>query len=263
MNVIYGNSSPSGPVSKAVPRFEEKHFKPTCSTVPLLSLLKHAPEKLRRLLDELGTPVARCAYLEYPVQPPRSIGPASQTDLMIVSGDVAVAMEAKWTEGLDEPVRAWAAKGTGKNSAANRRERLEAWLDLLRERVGGDLPASDFADVPNQMLHRAASAAATGERPMLVYLLFTPSCGRNTASGDEVRTALFTLWEKLGRPDGFPFYTAEIELAAEAVYEPLLSLKKGPETAENVMDALLSDVPPFRFGPPQVTRMGDAPSGRG
>jgi len=67
---------------------------PTRSTVPLLSWLKHEQPMVSSLLRDIGMPAGCNLHLEYKVQPPKGIGKASHTDLMALSGEFALAVEA-------------------------------------------------------------------------------------------------------------------------------------------------------------------------
>src|SRR5262245_58164534 len=69
----------------------------TCSTLPLLSFVRNAWPKFGTLLEGVrgGT-----LHFEFKMRPPRGDGEASHTDLMVEAPAAAVAIEAKWTEGM-------------------------------------------------------------------------------------------------------------------------------------------------------------------
>ena len=82
---------------------------PTRSTIPLLEYWRNPAPRLQELSEALGFSLPSRVQLnfEYTVSPPRGRGKASHTDLMIVSPEIAIAIEAKWTESRYEKVRDW------------------------------------------------------------------------------------------------------------------------------------------------------------
>lgn len=209
---------------------------PFRSTVPLLALLKDGAPHLNSLLAELGMPNDASLHFEYRVDPARGKGRPSQTDLMVLSGDRSLAIEAKWTEPRYETVRERAGRD---EDNPNRLQVIDGWIELVNRQAG---PATNFAGVSDcmyQMLHRAASACAAAPHPSLAYLVFR-------MEGDPVKTFysedLETLHRVLGNPSGFPFWFIDAELKPTAAFEALRGLRKGaPDTSNKVRAALLTE----------------------
>ena len=85
-------------------------------------------------------------------------GKASMTDLMILTSQCAIAIEAKWTEceSVYESIGKWKASGVAENHG----KVLNGWKGYintyLKGRVRGKITVTD--DMPYQLLHRVASA---------------------------------------------------------------------------------------------------------
>ena len=102
---------------------------PTRSTIPLLSLLKHGGEIWKEVFQHFDLPDSSVeAHIEFTVSPPKGSGTASHTDIMLIDGDRAVAIEAKWTEPRYDDVGRWVMKG---DNCQNRIEVTRGWLSLL------------------------------------------------------------------------------------------------------------------------------------
>jgi hypothetical protein len=216
--VGYNNRSPLFPTREALACYGQGEFdSPYRSTVPLLSWLRHDQRMVRSLFRALGV-VGDCGvHLEYQVPPPLGQGNASHTDLMVVAGDVALAVEAKWTETPYPTVGAWLQGVHPENGPLV----LRGWLDLLEKHSARRLNQAEFHPATYQMVHRAASACAAGKTPVLAYLLFTQSPKPNTATPQEIAGQLTLLRALLGHPSGYPFFLVEIDLAPTARFEGL------------------------------------------
>lgn len=245
MNIHFGTPSPITTITQAVALYGGKEFEsPTRSTIPLLSLLMHAPALFKEIVRQLDFPGEYDVFLEYTVCPPKGRGKASHTDMMLKSGSNALALEAKWTEPMYDTVGKWLNAG---KSTANRVAVLEGWLGLLQPHAMKPLCTGDFNAAIYQMVHRAASAA-TADAPRMAYFLFKPSPDDRAATPDEIYDELTSLWLRIGEPAQFPFYVVEIEAQPLDAYEPLRLLPKGEEaTAEAVRAALQEPEPLFDF----------------
>ena len=106
-------------------------------------------------------------------------GKASMTDLMILSTDSAIAIEAKWTEceSRYETIEEWENSGDTENHA----KVLECWRsyinDYLNDKGCNSRIAEVPKDIPYQLLHRVASACYTAmqnkkKTAIVVYHLF-------------------------------------------------------------------------------------------
>lgn len=227
-------------IDDAIGKYRSSEFaSPTRSTVPLFSWLKHERAMFDKMLEHFGMPPDSALHLEYTVAPPKGNGKPSHTDLMIKSGDSALAIEAKWTEPRYETVGDWLKKGTNRQ---NRDNVLSAWLGLLQKHVKPTLNVEVFSDIVYQMLHRAASACSAGRNPKLTYLLFKPSPDPKTADIRTIRDDLTNLWKILGNPSTFPFYMVVVQLSPMDAFHSISSLPKGNEaTHEAVRDALYNE----------------------
>lgn len=253
MNVHFGVPSSMDSVTSAVPLYGTKEFEsPTRSTIPMLSMLIHAPDRFAEIIASLDMPSGYETYLEFTVKSPKGRGKASHTDVMLKTGSDVLAIEAKWTEPMYEPVSDWLKKSSG----PNRPLVLEGWLDLLRSTATVDLQADQFGSVIYQMLHRAASAAASGSNPRLAYFLFKPSNDNRSATSGHICEELSRLWSLLGSPESFPFYVVEIEMTSTSLHNSLCERPKNEETSEEVSAALQGDSPLFEFGDFRITQIG-------
>jgi len=227
----------------------------TRSTVPLLSWLKHEQPMVSSLLRDMGLPADCNLHLEYKVKPPEGIGKASHTDLMAISGESALALEAKWTEPRYETVSEWLKKGS---NFENREKVLTGWLGLLQKHAQHTLHFAEFSDAIYQMVHRAASACAAGGDPRMAYAVFEPSPDPKTAVISTIHDDLTHLWGLLGRPKGFPLYIVEIPLLQTNAFNTIASLPKGHQvTAQQVSAALFGSDRLFYFEKYCVTRVGE------
>jgi hypothetical protein len=250
----YRNANVIRSISDAVPLFGTRQFNsPTRSTIPMLSLLIHAPKKFTEIIGQLGMPPDSDLHLEYTVSPPQGEGGASQTDIMVKSDEGSLAIEAKWTEKLYGTVEAWLPTVDELNGPVV----LNGWLEILGIRATKELITSDFSDVINQMIHRAASAVVSGGDSKLAYFLFKPSPDLQAASTNSIKTELTSLWTKLGKPKNFPFYVVEITMSELPAYVSLRDLPKCAETSVLVRTALQCNQPLFDFQKYRVVRIGE------
>jgi len=235
MNKLYFDRGEIASIDALYGKYPIREFaSPTRSTVPLLSWLKHKGAAVQKVLAKLGVQRGEF-HFEYSVMPELGRGSASMTDLMVLDtkGGSSAAIEAKWTEPRYKTVKDWLREGS---SPGNRKLVLESWLGLLQGHAAKKLSIGDMEDVVYQMLHRAASACASGDRPALAYLAFKDERSNKKAG---VEQDLAALWAKLGRPAGFPFFYIGIGLTPTAQYEPLLDLPKNiTGTILGVVDAL-------------------------
>ena len=161
-----------GGFEELIERYGSKEFaSPKRSTVPLLAYWRDADRRAGEFTGALGFTLTDsvCLNFEHEVPVQRGIGKPSCTDLMLRSGGVSAAIEAKWTEPRYKEVAAW----LGEPASSNRAEVLEGWLDLLRTCAGSNLEQDDVAGLPYQIVHRAASAChPDAESRWLVYQVF-------------------------------------------------------------------------------------------
>lgn len=160
---------------------------PTRSVVPLLDFWRDPEIRLRELGTTLGLELQSPLDLifEYSVPVQRGRGKASFTDLMVLSEDSAIAVEAKYTEPEYESVASW----LGREATDNRVAVLDGWLCLINGRTASALSRENVLNLPYQLVHRAASACfPTKAKTALVYLVF----GGNPRSHYSRHLAQFT-----------------------------------------------------------------------
>ena len=217
---------------------------PTRSTVPLLSLL-HGTEVWRQVLVEVGMPEHQTAvHLEYTVRSPQGRGKPSHTDVMLIAGDRACAIEAKWTEPPYPTVREWLGP---EPYAPNREAVLNGWLSLLQPHASRDLSFLDVENVTYQTVHRAASACAAGNSPSLAYLLFTPEPDGSPADTRHLREGLKRLAIALGSPSSFALRLIEVEVLPTSAFHRISTLPKGSRETDVMVRAALQGPPLFEF----------------
>jgi hypothetical protein len=90
---------------------------------------------------------------------------ASETDLMLTAPQLAIALEAKWSEPRYKTVQEW------RKRISRWRAALEHWLQYLQPFA--DTPSPDVTDhLVYQMIHRCASACATAGALGTAVLLY-------------------------------------------------------------------------------------------
>jgi hypothetical protein len=210
---------------------------------------------LSTLLRHMGMPEDCNLHLEYKVKPPKGIGTASHTDLMVISGEASLAVEAKWTESRYDTVSKWLKKGS---HYKNRNDVVNGWLSLLQKHAMHELNIKDFSDAIYQTVHRAASACANCKKPKMAYLVFKLFSDTGTAIIQRIQTDLKQLHDLLGSPSTFPFYVLEVHMSPTAAFKAIEKLPKGDRaTAQQVSAALLGNNRLFSFEKLCVTRIGD------
>lgn len=141
---------------------------PFRSTVPHLAYWSNPDERLVEVKSLLNLPLQGEPVLafEYTVSPAKGQGKASHTDLMIVSPQTAVGMEAKYTEGKYDLVSDW----LGEPPPENKKLVLEGWLDLISHATGCRLTVEQVKNCTYQSVHRTASVCSVrAEKRAVVY----------------------------------------------------------------------------------------------
>ena len=159
------------------------------SSLPLAQFWKE--ENLKDRVKNLETicpgitilPAGSELYFEYGISVPDGYGrgKASMTDLMIISKQHAIAIEAKYTEVAKryETIKSWLKKSS-KADDNNRVKVLNGWLKYISEAncFAANLKDSErqIQNVPYQLVHRIASACAVANRinvsPAVIYQIF-------------------------------------------------------------------------------------------
>ncbi len=244
---LFFDNQPVAQLNDALCRYRPEEFEsPTRSTVPLISSLSDG-NVWNTISGQLAVEYCSVeAHLEYKVKPPLGHGTASHTDVMLIDGSRAIAIEAKWTEPRYGEVGDWVnqvREGVNHDKdAQNRRDVMNGWLSLLQLHANKKLCLEDFSSAVYQMVHRAASACHPGRLPTLVYLQFCPlpdGCGLESRVMDDLRY----LHSLLGTPAGFPFWLVKVEAKPNTAFERIRKLPKGsPNTADAVRAALLGEL---------------------
>lgn len=185
---------------------------------------------------------------EYRVPVESGRGNPSHTDLMISSENVAVAVEAKYTEPEYDLVSTWLSA----SPTPNKMSVLEGWLGRISEATGRNLTIETVQDCTYQLIHRTASVCSVdaGTRAV-VYHCF----GDSDSQGTIYREMLLRLSNAIQAPDRLkfvlyttPFVSTESYLALQAQWRD-----KGVRdlSAENRL--LLKERQVATFGTPVVT----------
>lgn len=260
MNLDFGNPTKIESFVDAVQKYADKEFQsPFRSTVPMLSLLHHAPKHFASIVGEIGLKSIDKVILEYQVPPKLGRGQASHTDAMVIKNGQSLAIEAKWTEPIGQNVENWLSKGS---NSGNRHDVLRGWLEMVGLQISTKAAVAKFNKQIYQMIHRAASARHTarqrgGPATMAYFLFRSENPLRSTASTDAVENKLSELWDLIGRPHDLTFCIVEIGIHPTAVYTDALLLKKGLDsTADVVVEKLMGLKPIFKFGQEKITWIG-------
>jgi hypothetical protein len=147
---------------------------PRRSTVPLVDYWRDPELRLRHLWNQLQVrqPGDTDMHFEHDVPVQRGRGKPSYTDLMIFADDVAVAIEAKFTEPRYESVATW----LGGAPTTNRVDVLEGWLCAIEAAAEASIQRDAVRELPYQLIHRTASVCCVGRRRRLVvYQVFGDS----------------------------------------------------------------------------------------
>ncbi len=144
---------------------------PKRSTIPLLDYWREPEPRLCDLWERLGLlrPDHADLHFEHEVPVQGGRGKSSYTDLMILAGDVAVAIEAKFTEPRYDSVSAW----LGPSPTTNRRDVLEGWLRAIEAVAQTSVPRDAVTSLPYQLIHRTASVCCVSRpKRYVVYQVF-------------------------------------------------------------------------------------------
>jgi hypothetical protein len=257
---LYYDRTPVQDAKSLLTKFVGKALRsPMRSTVPLLDMALNARQELMAILAACGAEPESDLRFEYEVRSTSHSANASQTDLMVLGKSNAVAVEAKWTEPVYECVSKRLLRRTilrkGDNSfesvSADRRHQeaqVRAWLDKLQPLSRQTLTMIDMADVVYQVMHRAASAVATGLSPSVVYLHFEDAEIHGGANADDYKRHLDHLYVKLGRPSTLALYVVTQPIVRTQIFRSIEMLnKREPATSTAVCNAL-SEGPLFTYG---------------
>lgn len=162
-------------------------------------------------------------YFEYGVSVPDGFGrgKASMTDLMIISKQHAIAVEAKYTEVTKryESIKSWLRKNSQDNND-NKIKVLKGWLQYISKADGFATKLevseriSQIQTVPYQLVHRIASACAVAKNmqvsPIVIYQIFYDDATREKAS--KFASHLREHVKTLGLRSDFRFYSIGVPI---------------------------------------------------
>jgi hypothetical protein len=226
---------------------------PRRSTVPLVDYWRVPNPRLDQLSDWLGVPRNEdsALHFEYEVPVRRGRGKSSFTDLMILRDDVAIAIEAKFTEPRYESVASW----LGTAPTMNRRDVVDGWLAAIETTTDSTINHDAIKNLPYQLIHRTASACCAGahQRPVfVVYQIFGELAGSYYA--DDLRSFA----SAINARDRVRFLVLECPFSASETWTKLAArwdTKDRAGLGEQVHDALLV-APLFEFRQPKPVPIG-------
>jgi hypothetical protein len=224
---------------------------PARSTVPLLAYWRTVGGRLEDFTTLLKLDLQAPVHLafEYTVPVQRGKGTASQTDLMILTNQQAIAIEAKYTEPEYETVERW----LGIQATGNRQAVLAGWLHLIGRATGIFLKAADVQECTYQLIHRTASACSPAvDTRFVVYHCFDLPAGMV----EYYHCQLARLKRLLNNPEDLTFYLIMTGLKKSQQYRQLEdSWQAGKrDLSTRIRQGLLSDTL-LGFETPIVTRV--------
>ncbi len=180
------------------------------SSIPLVQFWKDTDNKLNELFNKLDLHSANPALcFEYPTKPQKGKGKSSMTDLMILSQDFKIAIEAKFTEYAkmkSDPISKWKSKGKNKE---NKLKVLDYWTSLI-EPFSNGYDDDSLLKVSYQFYHRTASACKTQGKAYVVYQIFYDN--ETYEFLDDYKRKLKDYVRILNPNDNLSFYIWEIEV---------------------------------------------------
>jgi hypothetical protein len=267
MPQIYYNKTPIDSVDSLLSNFKGKALRsPMRSTVPLLDMVLHAESHRASVVGKCGAEPESKLRFEYEASSGSESARPSQTDFMVLGNSRAVAVEAKWTESPYESVARRLLRRTklrkkdpSVEAVALDREHQEAevraWLAILQPLAYESLTTAGMAGVVYQMIHRAASAVATGLSPSLVYLHFDDTENQLGASSGIYKAALTRLYQKLGRPSSFRFYVATQPIQRTAVFRTIEGLSRTLSSTGSAVCEAIKAGPLFIYGEADIEQV--------
>jgi hypothetical protein len=166
-NDIYFKDEKINSFNEIVDKYGKNEFKsPYLSTIPLLVFFKSELWNNFGLIADSDKLKVKY-FFEWETEVVKGKGRASCTDLMIVSDDVCIAIEAKRTEPLYASVKKWLG------DSENKKLVLEGWLEIIEAKTNKAIDILLINDLPYQLIHRVASGCSMKkEETHIVYLVF-------------------------------------------------------------------------------------------
>lgn len=208
------------------------------SSVPLVQFWKDTDKRLDDLFKKLDIQcINPTLCFEYPTKPKEGKGKSSMTDLMILSNNFKIAIEAKFTEYKKNEVDLidkW--KHSGKNEE-NRKKVLNYWSSLIKPFSEGYDDVS-LNQIDYQFYHRVASACYnSNDAAIVVYQVFYDD---ETVEYLEGYTNKLMDYIKILNPNKkLRFYTWKIEVNQKIknIKDPFIKMK-----SQNVYEFVKSEI---------------------
>jgi len=166
-NEVYYKDEKINSFNEIIDKYGKNEFKsPFRSTVPLLVLFKSEAWNNFGLIADSDMDNIKY-FFEYETKVIKGKGRASCTDLMIISNDICIAVEAKRTEPPYASVMRWLG------NSENKKLVLEGWLEIIEAKTKKTIDIQLINDLPYQLIHRVASACSKErDNTNIVYLVF-------------------------------------------------------------------------------------------
>jgi len=165
--MIYFKDKKINSVDELYDEYSKDEFKsPFRSTIPLIILFKK--NHLQKLEVFSFSEKDKIKYtFEYKVPVRKGEGNSSYTDLMIITENSSIAIEAKSTEPKYETIEKWLGNSDNKKLV------LDWWLQLIELKTGVKVEQQKIKDLPYQLIHRTASACYSKKKhTSVIYLGF-------------------------------------------------------------------------------------------
>lgn len=166
-NEVYFKDEKINSFNEIIDKYGKNEFKsPYRSTIPLLALFKSEVWNNFGLIAESDKDNIKY-FFESETKVIKGKGRASCTDLMIISNDICIAVEAKRTEPPYASVKKWLG------DSENKKLVLEGWLEIIEAKTKKAIDIQLINDLPYQLIHRVASACYMKKnKTHIVYLVF-------------------------------------------------------------------------------------------
>lgn len=224
---------------------------PRRSVVPLVDFCRTPETAWSAIGAAVGLDLANTTEFIFesavPVQ--QGVGKSSYSDLLILSPEAAVTIEAKYTEPEYESVHTWL-----RTEGNNRAEVLAGWLGLINQVVGRTVEQRSVANLPYQLIHRVASACfAARSKRVMAYLIFGASPSKHYAE------AVASLNELIGAPPALSMRVLSVPARKLPAFDALESeWNSGQRDLARQVRSALEDGPLFSFG--EISTLYPAPS---
>lgn len=251
-SINWGNPKPSLNYNFILDAFSNTKINSNhTSSIPLAQYWKDYTDGMQKLTKNLHLESKTCElFFEYPT-PSFSNNTSSFTDLMIFTEIAKIAIEAKYTEIVEDKhynpiISKWLNEGTSDNSFENRKHVLTHWCDIIINNGFTKKAITTDSNMPYQFLHRTASACFDNKsNAFVVYQVFYDLNTKHSL--DNFKNILLAAITELQPAEKlhFFFHTVEITNKIEKTTDDLDSLFPKIKLGENL----------FHFGSEQFTEL--------